>query len=196
MRPDDFLRGLEDSVEALQQIRKQCPFIGYDKIQRQCKTSPIVSMSATIRSWRGSGTDTPAGGVSGLSAVELAETMVEEETRNLIDFMNVAKDAFGRELQYAKLWGALNMVLCMWLYRRLVLMQYSPKSPRIDKVLFKKCLLSVSAASDYQDWLEGRRLGERDRAPAYSRLKTIFAKRLELELGKKIHLPAPSWSNG
>jgi hypothetical protein len=34
--------------------------------------------------------------------------------------------------------------------------------------------MSVSANTDYVDWLVGRNLGERDRTPAYGRLKTIF----------------------
>jgi hypothetical protein len=53
--------------------------------------------------------------------------------------------------------------------------------------------MSVSANSDYIDWLVGRNLGEPDRAPVYGRLKTIFAQRTMAETGKKVVLPQPAW---
>jgi hypothetical protein len=194
MRPDDFLRGLEGSIPALSEIRRACPFVGYDQIRRGT-FGPVVSMSAALRNWRGSGMDTPTSTTAGMSAVDLAESLHEEETRGLIDFLTLAHKAFGREPQYARLWTALNMVLCMWMFRKLVLTQYSPKTPRLTKDLFLKCLMSVSADSAYQDWLLGRHMGERDRSPAYSRLKAIFVKRIEVELGRRVQLPQPDWSN-
>lgn len=60
----------------------------------------------------------------------------------------------------------------------------------------KKCLMSVSADSDYLAWLPGRNLSERDRSPCYSRLKVIFSRRLtEDNGGKKQMLPAPAWAS-
>lgn len=195
MRPDDFLRGMEDSVPALQQIRAICPFVGFDKIVRTATgCGPVVSMSAMLRSWRISAAEAPAS-ASGGSAVAMAEEMVEEETRGLTEFLTLADDAFGRDLEFRPLWGSLNMILCMWLYRRTVITQYSPKTPRLDKATFKKCLLALSADSGYIDWLVGRRIGEHDRSPAYGRIKAIFAARLTLELGKKPQLPQPEWSS-
>jgi hypothetical protein len=194
MRPDDFLRGLENSIPALTEIRRACPFVGYDQIRRGT-SGPIVSMSAALRNWRGSSMDTPGSTVTNMSTVDLAESMLDEDTRGLIDFLVIANKAFGREPQYARLWTALNMVLCMWMYRKLVLTQYSPKTPRLTKDQFLKCLLSVSADSSYQDWLLGRLMGERDRSPAYARLKSIFSKRLEVELQRRVQLPQPDWSN-
>lgn len=193
MRPDDFLRGLEGSIVALSTIREACPFVGYDQLRRGTY-SAIVSMSATLRGWRGSSKATPVVH-SGLSAVELAETMLPEDVTGLVDFLTLAHAAFGRDLQYARLWTGLNMVLCMWLYRNLVMTQYSSKSPRLDKSTFKRCLMSVSADASYQDWLLGRHMGERDRAPAYARLKAIFAARLSQEGGRAVQLPKPDWSN-
>lgn len=193
MRPDDFLRGLEGSIPALQEIRAACPFVGYDHIRRGT-SSPIVSMSAALRNWRGSGMETPCGRMA-MPTVALAETTLPEETAALIDFLSIAATAFGREPQEARLWTALNITLCMWMFRKLVLAQYSPKTPRLTRDLFRKCLMSVAADPNYQDWLLGRQMGERDRSPAYARLKTIFAQRLESELGKKVMLPQPDWSN-
>jgi len=192
MRPDDFLRGMEDSVEGLLKIRTACPFVSYDKIRKQCGNAAVVSMSAILRCWRGSSMEVPASG--GTSAVEIAEGMVEEETRTLIDFMHLANRAFGRDLEFRGLWSALNLTICMWLYRRMVLTQYSPKTPRLDKPVFEKCLMSLSADGQYLAWLVGRQMGERDRSPAYARIKSIFARRIEVEVKKKVNMPAPAWS--
>lgn len=194
MRPDDILRGLESSVEALRHIRQQCPFVGYDMIRRG-PTSPIVSMSMILRAWRGSSTDVPSPHGIATSAQNLAQTLTDEEARGLIDFLKLAVDGFGRDPEYARLWGSLNIILCMWLYRRMVLSQYSPKTPRLTKEVFKKCLMSLSANEDYLDWLVGRHLGERDRSPAYNKVRVAFAHRIEIETGKKPHMPAPAWAS-
>jgi hypothetical protein len=194
MRPDDILRGLEGSVAALTEIRKQCPFVGYDMIRRG-PTSPIVSMSMILRAWRGSSTDVPSPHSGTGSAQSLATTLTDEESRALIDFLKLAVDGFGRDPEYARLWGSLNVILCMWLYRRMVITQYSPKTPRLTKDGFKKCLMSLSANADYLDWLVGRHLGERDRSPAYNKIRSSFAQRIEIETGKKPSMPAPAWSS-
>lgn len=193
MRPDDILRGLENSVPALQEIRKRCPFVGYDMIRRGDR-APIVSMSMILRAWRGSSTEVPAPHGVAASAKSLAETLTDDEMRGLIGFLTCAFEGFGREPEYARLWGGLNIVLCMWLYRRMVLSQWSPQTPRLTQTMFSKCLMSLSASDTYQDWLVGRHLGERDRSPAYSKLKTLFAARLELETGKKVRMPSPAWA--
>lgn len=194
MRPDDILRGLEASVSALVEIRKRCPFVGYDMIRRG-PGSPIVSMSMVLRAWRGSSTDVPSPHGVATSASSLAATLTDEEARPLIDFLTIAVEGFGRDPEYSRLWGSLNVILCMWLYRRMVLTQYSPKTPRLTREVFKKCLMSLSANEDYLDWLLGRHLGERDRSPAYNKVKTTFAHRIEIETGKKPHMPSPAWAS-
>ena len=62
--------------------------------------------------------------------------------------------------------------------------------------LFRKCLMSLSADAGYADWLVGRKLGDRDRSPAYSRIKQIFTGRImdELKVDRnKVFLPQPPW---
>jgi hypothetical protein len=75
-----------------------------------------------------------------------------------------------------------------------VLSQWSPQTPRLTQALFAKCCMSLSASAPYMDWLVGRHLGERDRSPAYSKLKALFAARLELDTGKKVRMPSPAWA--
>lgn len=57
-----------------------------------------------------------------------------------------------------------------------------------------KCLMSVSAAEIYVDWLVGRNMSARDLSPAYKRLKGLLASRLEGDTGRKHLLPQPPWA--
>lgn len=196
MRPDDILRGLEASVPQLGQIREQCPFVGYDMIRHNETKAPMVSMSALLRQWQSSGQETPSHNGCGLSTAGMAKALAEDDVRHITGFLKIAIEAFGRDQESFRLWSGLNMVMCMWAYRNMVLRQYSPKVPRLDRDLFKKCLMSLSADANYVDWLLGRKLGERDRSPCYTRMKLIFAKRLGVELGKKVMMPQPVWQHG
>ena len=190
-KPDDILKGLESSYETLSKIRKRCPYVGYDQIRRSA-TGPVVSMSSVCRSWFGSQTETPRNG--GISAPQLGKTMTMEEADQLVKFLECAYSAWGREPNYSRLWLTLNLTLCMWLFRNLVITVYSPKSPRLSTEVFSKCLMSLSADSTYIDWLLGRGFNNRDLAPAYARIKTIFGRRIEQETGRKPLLPAPTWA--
>lgn len=192
MRPDDMLRGLEGTSAGLTYIRQTCRFVGYDMIRRNEK-SPLVSMSALLRCWFGASAEVPSS--SGMSAAARAQALTLDEAKVCCDFMLIAEKAWGRDPEYQRLWGALNLTLCMWLYRRMVITQYSPKTPKLTKDMFTKCLMSLSASSDYIEWLLGRQLSDRDRSPCYMRIKNIFVKRLEIETGKKSMMPSPSWAS-
>lgn len=193
MRPDDILRGLEESYPALLRIKKACPFVGYDQIRRSDK-GPVLSMSALLRCWYGSVPDVPAGG--GTSALRLATTLTNDDADQCSAFLNDAFRAWGRDQAYFRLWGNLNLTLCMWLHRRLVIASQAPGSrvQRLSRDQFTKCMMSLSA-SDYVDWLLGRNSQTRDNSPAYMRIKAVFAKRLEADLGHKVALPSPAWSS-
>lgn len=198
MRPDDILRGLESSVPALRTIRKSCEFVGYDQIRRS-GSSPIVSMSALIRCWNAATFETPAGSQGQVGAAALAQSIDPASTQNLVTFLATAHAAWGRDPEYFRLWGNLNMALCMWLWNRLVMDRDRTGSKRyvtLNITQFKHCLMSVSADGDYLAWLPGRILGDRDRSPCYTRLKKNFIRRLSTEpgMGKKISLPAPAWA--
>lgn len=192
MRPDDILRGLEGSNAGLGVIRKACDFVGYDMIRRGA-SSPLLSMSTLLRCWFGSAPDVPTS--SGMSALHAARTLTEDDSQQIVQFLNVAHGGFGRDPEYYRLWSSLNLTVCAWLWRRTVLTQYSPKSARMTAMLFGKCLMALSADHGYLDWLVGRNLSDRDRSPCYNRIKAIFVKRLEEETGKKPIFPAPAWAS-
>lgn len=197
MRPDDILRGLESSTPAMMAIRRSCEFVGYDQIRRG-KSSPIVSMSALLRSWSAASGETPATNGGG-SAASLAQSLDQTSLSNLIGFLATAHAAWGRDAEYHRLWGNLNLTICMWLYNRLVIDRDRFGNKRYAVLTlpeFKKCLMSVSADGDYLAWLPGRNLNDRDRSPCYSRLKAIFSRRLaEESKGKKRPLPSPAWAS-
>jgi hypothetical protein len=191
LKPDDIVRGLEASCEPVAKLRKKCPYVGYDNIRRSDR-SPVVAMSQLLRCWNGSGNDTPRTG--GVSAAHLAGTFTADDCDLLIQFMDCAFTAWGRDKQNHRLWSSLNLTLCMWLYRRIHLTAYSAKTQRVDKELFTKCLMSASAADLYVAWLMGRQLDTHSTAPAYSKIKGLFTTRIEKETGKKAYLPAPTWA--
>jgi hypothetical protein len=192
LKPDDIVRGMEASCEPIAKLRKKCPYVGYDNVRRSDR-SPVIAMSQLLRCWNGSANDTPRTG--GVSAAQLAERFTMEDCDQLVQFMEGAFTAWGRDKQNNRLWSSLNLTLCMWLYRRIHLTAYSAKTQRVDRDLFTKCLMSVSAAEIYVAWLMGRQLSPRDLAPAYSKLKGMFSKRIEKETDKKAYLPAPSWAS-
>jgi len=192
MRPDDHMRALQNTCPPIAKIRKRCPFVGFDMVRRGDR-SPILSMSTTLRCWNSSSKEVPQSG--GTAAKVFAKTMLMEDADRLIDFLDLAMEAWGRDVEYQHLWKSLNLTLCMWLYRRIVVAPYSVRTPKVSKELFKKCLHAVSADSNYLDYLQGRQLSERDRSPAYNKIKLIFAKRMEVETGKKPLLPQPTWAS-
>lgn len=197
MRPDDMLRGLEGALPVLRVIREKCPFVSYDNIRRGDSKSAVLSMSATIRSWVISGAETPALGSAG-SGVVVAHSMTMHDAEECIAFLKVARAAWGVEAQNYRLWGNLNLALCMWLWRAMVKQENRHPNMRsvvINEAQFKRCMMSVAADGDYNDWLVGRNIGERDRSPAYGRLKTIFAARLRQDGIASPLMPQPAWLN-
>lgn len=193
MRPDDILRGLEGSLPTLAELRKRCPWIGYDQIRRGTHGS-ILSVSAVLRCWFGSKAEVPQTG--SVPAASLAKEFADEEARNLIAFINAVYTAWGRDAEYYGLWKNLNLCLTAWLWRRTVLEQYSQKPARLTPSQFIQCAMGLSADSNYCSWLVGRHnMSDRDRGPAYARIKVIFARRIKEDTGKQPLLPAPAWSS-
>ncbi len=195
MKPDDFLRGLEESTPSLRLIRSKCPFVGYDNIRRSDK-SPILSMSTLLKTWIGAAAETPT--VTSESAKSLLDRITKEEAELISDTLKLLDRAWGRSTEFAKLWNSLNLSLCFWLYRNCVLKQYSQRAVKMDKEQFVRCMMALTSDGDYVNWLFGRAARERDRSPAYARIKSIVTRRLNHEstTGKKANLPAPAWSKG
>jgi hypothetical protein len=195
MRPDDILRGLEESMPALRRIREGCDFVGYGSVRRGASNSPMIGMSQLLRAWHMSGPEVPAQNAP--PATTLAATIDNNEAEKIIVFMNIVRSAWGTDPENFRLWGSLNLTICMWLWRRLVLDKARGVSRYValNPDQFRKGVMSVSADQAYLDWLVGRNMTERDRSPCYVRLKNIFIKRLSEGSSKPIKLPLPSWAS-
>lgn len=200
-RPDDILRARECYMPALQELRKLCPFIGYTMIRRSTG-APLMSMSAVLRCWFGAESEVPGAG-SGKSARVAAERLTMEETKALAAFLELPERAWGRDAEFFRLWGNLTLCLTMWLYRRTVVQAYSHKTTRLTREQFRHGLQALSADERFLEYLVGRSLNDTSRAPTYNRIKSIFATRLEAEIGggknargaSKVQLPTPSWAH-
>lgn len=191
LRPDDILRGLEGSSDALGYLRKQLPFVGYDMIRRNDR-SPILSMSLMLRAWISSSYDVPHHSTTG-SAMDIGQTLTLETAHECAGYIKLCEKAWGRDTEYSKLWSALNLTICAWLYRRIVLTR-DPKALKVSADTFCNALMGLSADNTYLNWLVGRLLTDRDRSPCYTRVKNIVAKRIESQTSKSVRLPKPAWS--
>lgn len=196
MRPDDKLRALEFSTPALQLIRKKCPFVGYDNVRRDTKNAPMLSMSMFVRCWAGSRSDTPTTGQT--SAKDLVASLEGHDVENAIRYANICFVAWSRDREYHRLWSALNISITSWLFRRLVLGEGATGASRwtrFTEAEFRRGLMALSADASYLEWLLGRNAGERDRTPAYTRIRSIMAARYHEDTGKKALLPGPAWAH-
>lgn len=198
MRPDDILRGMEPSIPALKLIRERCEFVAYDQLRRNTY-SGVISMGQAIKCWAASDNETPSISSSGKSIAGMAADLTISDAEALTIFLMTANAAWGREPENYRLWNGLNLTLCMWLYRRVVLgKDRHPKGRSVELTIaqFKPCLMSLAASKDYVDWLLGRNLNERDRRPAYAKIKAIFARRMAANPNDrtKVRFPTPPWA--
>lgn len=199
MRPDDVLRGLEASTRSLKIIRETCPFVGYDLIRRSGGDhAPVLSMAVAIRFWIGSRGDTPVNNTQGGTAAQMAREIDDREVMSLCKFLHVVHTAWGHDPAYARLWSGLNLGISMWLYRRVVLDQdrSNKRAVILNTEQFKKCMMALSAAGDYIDWLGGRMLSDHHRSACYRRIKTILAPRLKEDGVDNPKFPQPAWAAG
>lgn len=197
MSPDDHLRAMEEFKPLLRKIRTECPYVGYNHTRAGGKSS-VVRMSQLIRAWYHSSHDTPPANSAGGSATDLGENLAAEEADGLIEFMKIARGAWGDEEQNYPLWKSGNLVLSMWLWRRLVkehVFTNSRSARPITPEDFRTCLIALSVNTDYMDKIKLSTLrGHRERSTVYRGMKEVFSKALTPEGGKKFRLPDPEWA--
>jgi hypothetical protein len=196
MRPDDLLRGLEPTAPPLQRIRRECPYVGYGGVRRGGASSAVLGMSIVLRCWGASAAETPANHLQGRTITQYAHDLDEAEAGLLIRFLSVAFAAWGREPEYYRLWAALNLTMCAWLYRRLVIdkVRGVKRFVILSDTEFRQCLMALSTDALYLDYLQGRVLGDRDRSPAYNHLRRLFSKRLQAAGMARPLMPQPAWA--
>lgn len=199
MRPDDFLRGMEGLLPTLKKIRENCSLVGYAQIRRGSPNAPMVGMSALLKAWAGSQGDTPTTSAGAATAMQLAQQLAPEDADQLIEFMTIARAAWGNDPETYRLWSSFHLTLMMWCYRKLVLDRERQGSKRwvvLTNDQFKRCMMALAADANYCDWLVGRNTLERDRSGAWGRIKRIFNQRLQVEFpNRKFQLPQPDWAS-
>lgn len=194
MKNDDIIRGQEAMNPLIGAIRRRCPFIGYDGIRRGDQAKILLSMAVALRTWLGSA-NTPTNGPASPVAVQM---LTEDIVTKLSKFYTVCFEAWGRDKANYRLWSTLNIGILAWLWRRVVLGEgMAPKGVRrateLTESQFRDCLMGLSADPLYCKWMVGRSMGERDRSPAYARIRDIFARRMG-GAGQKIRFPSDDWA--
>lgn len=175
LKPDDLLRAREESNPWLKAIRIACPFIGYDK-NKNTKDTVMISMSAAIRTWFGSG-HTPA---SGPECDRAQRALDADESKHIISFFQAAEKAGWCEAQYTRLWSTLNIGLNMWIWRKTVLgtankFRGGTASMVLTAAQYSECMKELRGSAEYQKWLASRSLRFQDRIPTYDYIKELFA---------------------
>ncbi len=186
MKNDDFLRAMESGNHHLADIRRRCPFVGYDHVRmtKPDGAGKLLLMANVIRVWFGSVGDVPHAGPATTTAAEMLDA---DNTKDLCEFLTTCFEAWGKDKENYRLWGSLNMGIIMWLWRRLVRGEGRTSSKRfvdLTRDQFRSCLMALSAEPLYVEWLRSRGLAEAHRSPAYARIRTAFTRRL-VEMGIK-----------
>lgn len=191
-KPDDRLRAAAVSNPRVNRLLALCKVVGFAK-RNQPKLK--ISMSSILRAWNNASRSTPAARGKAASAIDIIRDISDEDFGHLCALLNHCEAAWGRDFEYASLWGQMNLTTVMWLYVQLVTTDpASPKIKRLSKEIFEKCLMSLSAEERYVTWLKGRN-GGTHRGPCYMRVKEKFAKRIYEETGSKPNLPQPEWAS-
>ncbi len=174
LKPDDLLRGREGNNPHLRAIREACPFIGYEK-NRYTKETIMLSMSAAIRTWFGSGA-VPAGGPN---ADRAAMLLNEDQAEAIIGFFKACEKAGWVNSQPGteRLWSSLNLGIHMWIWRKMVLNAdsrgarggYTALTPSQYAECMKDCLDPA-----YTKFLYSRSLRYQDRVPTYNYIQDLF----------------------
>jgi hypothetical protein len=194
-RPDDGLRALEKTNGYLKSIRMDCPFVGYDQIRRNA-SSPLLSMAVALSAWHGSANEVPRTPKAG--AIENATCLTLVDCTHLTQFLKLAYTAWGNEFNNRRLWSTLNITLCMWVYRRMVMFNANSlaRATKLTPEQFLLGLRGLAGSANYVEWLTNRSLHERERSPAYGRLRAVFVGVLNEALQRRTLMPSPSWYSG
>lgn len=194
-KPEDALRAASMGNVQLQKIEKECPWIGYDRTG-ESKRTILLSMATAARTWFGSGGVVPA---AGPVVADLTKFLTTEQCDLIVDFFKATAEAGWVNPSFARLWGALNLSINMWIWRRVVLGQFQTrfhggiKPMVLTRDQFVGCMRTLPLNADYHAWLSGRTLRDRDRVPCYSRLQDAYRPAIK-QLGIEARFPmATDW---
>ncbi|CAB4131721.1 hypothetical protein UFOVP276_99 [uncultured Caudovirales phage] len=184
---DDRLRSIATHSRPFAKLLRTFKDIG-------CNDKGKLSATTLLKAWHLSNRGTPGPSpVLAEDVVHLLETS-SEYAELLSRFLTMCFAAWGRDKEHGSMWSSVNLALCAWLWRNTVVTPSSAKIPRITDRQFMNGLMSLATDNRYSDFIKGRRLSKRDRAPVYTRIKSIVAARLADDMSKPISLPSPDWT--
>ena len=186
VRADDRMHALEATHPVLQTVRTKCPFLSYGHGQLAVQKMTI-SASTAIRAWMSSQPETPS--PRSFNVALMLKGLQSEGASGIIGFLTACHEAWSTD--YPRLWGALNLTLCAYIYRRTVL-DPDGKTP-LTRGQFIQGMQGLSTNQRYQEWLLNRQLGSIHRAPAYKQIKITVQHHLKTIYGGVIRLPKPIW---
>lgn len=187
MKPDDHLRAIEKSSEALQYLRKECPFICYGPVKRGGKSA--VSMSGVLRAWSGGSSETPI--ACGTPAQTIGKRLPLDEAKEIAQFLKVCYDAWGAHQNYGKLWTNMNLTICVWLYHHTVM--DSKETYELTPEAFRQALMSLTDEK-YIEFITNKAMTEFNRGPCYVEMTSRIRPRLQASVNRRIRLPLPVWA--
>lgn len=191
---DDNLKGFEITHPPLKYISSKCRFVTYNSIGDDAHRR--IKMSTVVQAWYDSVPYIPRH-VKG-NVEEQAAGLTKENAEKIVEFLLACRDGLG--LDQAVLWKQVNIVLLMWLYRRLVWGETSLEEEEdqeystFTKDQFINGIMGLQANS-YYGALHRRKL-DSDRMSVYQSLINHFRNSLKDNKVKipKLCLPTrPSW---
>lgn len=188
-RPDDGLRAIQHSLPAIKLIADECPNVGFGAVQRSNSKNTSLSMAVALQSWASSASEqcTSSG-----SARDLAYRLTMDDAKKCVSFLTVARGAWGSTVEYNRLWGPVNLSVCMWLYRRMVVDPEQGVTPLTAKQ-FSNCLVTLTndtPKSTYVEWLRAKPSSAENRRMALANhIRPRFISRIRQEKIRKHSSP-------
>jgi hypothetical protein len=181
-RVDDKLKAMQYTHPPLRKlIRSSCA--GIERI-RATESSPRVSAATAIRAWSVSARDFPAGRAS--AGTRIADELTDDNVDSLIRFLSLTKEAWPWGRESNALWGALNMTMCSWFYRRF----HFDQAYRDKKLNFVAGLAAMNDQA-YLAFLRGKGVVDENIIASYRYFRDRMRPALSAAAGKRIRFPGP-----
>lgn len=200
MRPDDKLKAMSIEIPVVKALMTCRPgliaFLG----GKGGSKGRVMSCAKVLSNWYLSGRETPTN--SAPAVTDIATEFPHDEIGPLTRFVMMADDAWEYNYQNnSRLRGQACMVICMWMYRHLVLNPVNPQKRHVrleEKDFFK--MLECLNVPKFATWV-GTSM-DKDRHKAFSLIKEHFRVHLNEENAKRVkeglkklttNLPDPAW---
>lgn len=200
---NDNLQGLAVTNEVLQHIKSKCEFITYEGV-RLGTIAHSINMSTVVQIWYDSMLDPPKKNTltPSVSITELAKKLTVDDADHIVQFMTLCRDNFEFKKLSSGLWLHINLVLCLWLFRVLVLREVWEggevyKVKHLTPRQFGVGLLGLKNDKYYLTLMRKKLNSSVDRKEAYQSIAKLFASNLRsCGVVSNPKLPRPQWAYG